>query len=72
MKLKEKIDHAMATMQSDELWLLYEHIQLIQHLKQGTQPPRTPRIAIEDILQMTSSSAGCWSDTVSEERRERI
>ncbi len=71
MKLKEKIHHAMNTMKSEELRLLYEQIQLLQHMKQAYQPRKT-RIPIEDILQMTSSSPGCWSETVKEERTERI
>jgi hypothetical protein len=71
MKLKEKIYHSMATMNNQELWLLYEQIQLIQHLKQS-RPTGKPVMSIEDILTMTSSSTGSWSDTVQEERMERV
>jgi len=61
----------MNTMKSEELRLLYEQIQLLQNMKQAYQPRKT-RIPIEDILQMTSSSPGCWSETVKEERTERV
>jgi len=71
MKLKEKIHHAMNAMKSEELQLLYEQIQLLQRMKQSYQPRKT-RIPIADILQMTSSSPGCWSETVKEERTERV
>ncbi|MEW6608059.1 MAG: hypothetical protein AB1414_11525 [bacterium] len=71
MKLKEKIYHAMTMMKSDELWLLYEQIQLIQHLKQIARPQKN-RMTIDDILTMTSSSHECWSETVKEDRMERI
>lgn len=71
MKLKEKIYHSMTTMDTQELWLLYEQIQLIQHLKQRKHA-YTPKISIDDILTMTSSSPGAWSETIKEERMERI
>lgn len=71
MKLKEKIYHCMATMDTQELWLLYEHIQLIQHLKQSRRQHK-PNVSIEDILTMTSSSPGAWSETITEERMERV
>ena len=69
MKIKDKIHKAIDKMNADELLLLYEQIQLIQHIKQSVQPHKN-KTSIGDILQMTSSSKGCWSDTVIEERRE--
>ncbi|MBN2531677.1 MAG: hypothetical protein JXB88_02235 [Spirochaetales bacterium] len=71
MKIKDRIHQAIDTMGSDELLLLYEQIQLIQHLKQTVQPHGN-KTSIEDILQMTGSSKERWSDTVIDERRERI
>ncbi len=71
MKIKEKIYQALDTMESDELLLIYEQIQLIRHIKQGSQPAKS-KVTIEDILKMTSSSQGCWSDTITEERMERL
>ena len=71
MKIKDKIYQAIDAMNRDELLLLYEQIQLIQHLKQSVQHHKN-KTSIEDILQMTSSSQECWSDTVIEERRERV
>ena len=71
MQLKEKIYHALTTMNSDELRLLYEQILLIQHMRNLSVPQKTHR-TIEEILQKTSSSPGCWSETIKEERRERI
>jgi hypothetical protein len=71
MKLKEKIYDSITAMDNNELWFLYEQIQMLQHFKQ-LPPARISQIAIEDILEMTSSSPGSWSDTVEEERMERI
>lgn len=71
MKIKDKIHKAIDKMNSDELLLLYEQIQFLQHLKQSVQPHKN-KTSIEEILQMTSTSQESWSDTVLEERRERI
>lgn len=71
MKLKEKIYDSITTMDNNELWFLYEQIQMLQHFKQIPHV-EAPQIAIEDILEMTSSAPGCWSDTVEEDRMERI
>ena len=71
MKLQEKIYHSMTTMNRDELVLLYEHIQFIEHLKQMSLK-RTENLSIEEILEMTSSSTGCWTETVREDRKERV
>lgn len=71
MTIKDKIYQAIKTMERDELILLYEQIQLIIHLKHKKQP-RNNMVAIEDILEMTSTSQENWSDAVIEERSERI
>ena len=71
MKLKEQIYHSMTTMDNQELCWLYEQIRLMQRLKQNPSL-RHAMMTIEYILTMTSSSKGCWSDTVIEERSDRI
>lgn len=71
MKIKDKINQAIDTMENDELLLIYEQIQLIRHIKQKGDTVKS-KVTIEDILQMTSTSKGSWSDTVNEERMERI
>jgi hypothetical protein len=71
MKLKETIHTAVNQMNMSELVLLYEHIRLVKEMKQSLSPKRadTP---IEKILEMTASSGSCWSDTVIQERADRI
>ncbi|MBN2443512.1 MAG: hypothetical protein JXJ04_19280 [Spirochaetales bacterium] len=71
MKIKDNINQAIDTMENDELLLIYEQIQLIRHIKQKGDTVKS-KVTIEDILQMTSTSKGSWSDTVNEERMERI
>ncbi len=71
MKLQEKISHAINTMTMDELFLLYEHIQWLEHIKQMAQT-RPVSLPIEKILSMTQSSTDCWAESVNEERRDRV
>lgn len=68
MKLQEKIYHSINTMNRDELLLLYEHIQLIEHIKQMSSK-RTESLPIEEILTMTSSSTGCWAACLNQNGR---
>ncbi len=70
MKLKEKIHTAVNQMDTGELVLLYEHIRLLKEMKQALRKKST-EIPIEKILEMTGSSASCWSDAVIKEREER-
>jgi hypothetical protein len=71
MKLKEKIYHSIKKMTNDELWLVYEQIQVLQQTKHILNK-KTPQINIEDILKMTSSDTGCWSDSIIKDRMERL
>ncbi len=71
MKLKEKIHTAVNQMNMSELILLYEQIRLLKEMKQRLSQ-KTADIPIEKILEMTASSTGCWSDTVIQERADRI
>ena len=71
MKLQEKISHAISKMTMDELPLLYEHILLLQYIKQlpQKQPASLP---IEEILALTGTSKESWAESVCEERKDRI
>lgn len=71
MKLKEKIHTAVNQMNMSELILLYEHIRLLKEMKQALSRKKED-IPIEKILEMTASSPSCWSDTVIQERADRI
>ncbi len=71
MKLKEKIYAAVNQMNMNELILLYEHIRILTEMKQAVNKKR-PDITIEEVLEMTASSVSSWSDTVIEERADRV
>jgi len=71
MELKEKIHTAVNQMNISELVLLYEHIRLLKEM-QKERSRKIADIPIEKILEMTASSPSCWSDTVIQERADRI
>ena len=71
MKIKENIYHAINSMEVNELILLYEHIRFLEKIK-NISVKKKQRFSIKQILEMTGSSKTCLSDTVIEERAERI
>ncbi len=71
MILKERIYDAIEHMNLEELVVVYDHIQLLEQMKQTSRKSKQS-VPIETILDMTSSSESCWSDTVRREREERL
>lgn len=71
MKLKETIYNSIKKMNADELTLLYEQIKLLESIKSASYQKATS-ISIEKIHEMTNSSKSCWSNTVIEDRVERV
>jgi len=70
MKLREEIRRSIDGLDNQSLRLLYEQIQMIQQTKHG-QDESSAVPSIEEVLELTSSSRGPWSDDVIAERRER-
>lgn len=71
MKIKETICNAVSKMNVNELVFLYEQIRHLERVKNIPVKKRR-HFSIEQILEMTSSSGSSWSDTVTDERAERI
>lgn len=71
MKIKENIFDSINGMNANELAFLYEHVRLLKKRKSFAHK-RKQRFSIDQILEMTASSKGEWSDTVMEEREDRI
>jgi hypothetical protein len=71
MKLKEKIQNSINSMSNDELKLLYEQIKLLESMK-SLSGKKARSIPIEEIHKMTNSSKSSWSDSIIEERQDRL
>ena len=70
MNLREKICNSINDMNRDELKLLYEQITLLKSIKSvrkriGTTP-------LEKIHEMTNTSRSSWSESVIDEREDRL
>jgi len=50
---------------------IYEQISILEKVK-NISVKKEQRFSIEEIHQMTSASKSCWSDTIIEERAERV
>ena len=70
MTLKERLHHSIDRLNIDELIAVYDHIHLLEQVKQQERPIES-RIPIEEILELTKSSKRCWSESVRHEREAR-
>jgi len=71
MKIKKNIFDSINKMNAGELAYLYEQVRFLEERKPFL-PKKKQNVSIEQILEMTESSKSRWSDTVIEEREERI
>ena len=72
MQLKEKLLDAIHRMPSNELSLLYEQIKILKKIKPVSLKKKVNTYTLDKIHEMTSSSKSSWSDTVIQDREERI
>ena len=70
MTLKERLHHSIDRLSIDELLVVYDHISLLEQVKQQERPIESS-VPIEDILELTQSSKSCWSESIRREREER-
>ena len=71
MKIRENIFDSINKMDANELAFIYEHIRFME--KRKRVPAEKKQIfSINQILDMTGSSESRWSETVSEQREDRI
>ena len=70
MTLKERLHHSIDRLNIDELIAVYDHIHLLEQVKQQERPIESSA-PIEEILELTKSSKSCWSESVRHERAAR-
>ncbi|MCL0038101.1 hypothetical protein M1N10_03700 [Thermodesulfovibrionales bacterium] len=71
MKVREKIHDSIKKMDARELGMLYGQIKLMEMMKSRLPKKKEP-LSIKKIHEMTSSSESNWSDTVVEDREDRL
>ena len=72
MKIKKNIFSSIEKMDPNELAFIYEYIKLLERQKEQHRLPKKSDISIEQIHEMTSLSNDSWSETVIEEREDRV
>jgi hypothetical protein len=72
MQLKERIIDAIHRMSLNELSILYEQIKILENMKTVSLKKNVSTYTLDKVHEMTSSSKTNWSDTVIQEREERI
>jgi len=72
MKVREKISDSIKKMDARELSILYGQIKLMEMMKSRLPKKKKEPLSIEKIHEMTSSSESSWSDTVVEDREDRL
>jgi triosephosphate isomerase len=70
IKIREKIEKELETLDLGELSILYEQIKLITRKKSHSR--RYASHTIEEIQKMISSSKSSWTETVYIDREERL
>jgi len=71
VKLKEQIRRSIEGLDNHSLILVYEQIQALLQTKHASDGPSAVP-TIEEVLELTSSSDGSWSDDLIAERSERL
>jgi len=71
MKLREQIRLSIEALDNNSLTLLYEQIQMLQQRNRECDA-FSAAPSIEEVLELTRSSCGSWSDDVIAERCERL
>jgi hypothetical protein len=72
MKIREKIYESINEMDARELSILYGQIKSMQMIKRHRLAKKKKTLPIEKIHEMTSSSESSWSDTVVQDREDRL
>lgn len=71
MKLKEQIHRSIDALDNHSLVLIYEHVQSLLPAKPDKNDPEATA-SLEEVLHLTRSAHGEWSDDVAAHREDRL
>jgi hypothetical protein len=72
MNLREQVHQSVDSLDNRSLALVYDHIQSLLKVGHGTETSQGSVPTLEEVLELTSSSPGEWSDDVSDNRDDRL
>lgn len=70
--LRQKIEHELDVLDSRSMAAVYEQIRLLNFMRRPSTKRRMTTPDIAEVLRLTSSSKGNWSEAVSVIREERL
>ncbi len=70
--LRQRIEHELDTLDNRSMASVYEQLRLLNSMRQSPGKRRIVPQNIEDVLKLTSTSKGSWSETVVSCREERL
>jgi len=70
--LRRRIEEELNSLDSQAMVALYEYLRQMKRVREHREEPRVRAPSIQEILELTSTSASEWAETICEERDERV
>ena len=70
--LRQKIESELDTLDNRSMAAIYEQLRLLNFMRRPSTKRRMATPDIEEVLRLTSSSKGNWSESVLANRDERL
>ena len=69
--LRQKIEHELDALDNRSMAAVFEHLRLMNFMRRPSRKRRMAVPDIEEVLSLTSSSKGSWTEAVLVGREER-
>jgi hypothetical protein len=70
--LRQKVEHELDSLDNRSMAAVYEQLRLLNSMRRSPVKRRIVTQDIDNVLRLTSTSKGSWSDTVVACREERL
>ncbi len=70
--IRQKIEHELNALDNRSMVAIYEQLRQLNNVRRVAVKRKASAQNIEDVLRLTSSSTGSWSEAVCADREERL
>jgi len=70
--IRQKIEHELNALDNRSMVAIYEQLRQLNSVRRVAVKRKASAHNIEDVLRLTSSSTGSWSEAVCADREERL
>lgn len=70
--IRQKIEHELNALDNRSMVAIYEQLRQLNSVRRVAVKRKASALNIEDVLRLTSSSTGSWSEAVCADREERL